>query len=267
LIVRKSRKPATASDHDDSVASADVATAKARAIAWLLAHGSPRLMMSLMLASSIGCGFLASMTMHRIGLTAPLIRYPLVVLIAWAVFLFLIGVWVWWHRRESVQHVESADIGNQQPVYWSDVANSNVIGNSTNAQTQFIANSTTVSSSRRSRSGNWNLNLDGDDAGFIVLLLLVIAVTFAVLGLVFYAVYSAPTFFAELLIDGGVGTWLYKRMDVINSTDALSIAIKRSVWLAVILVALFVALALAMHYVAPEATTLGEAWRTARYER
>jgi hypothetical protein len=76
---------------------------------------------------------------------------------------------------------------------------------------------------------------------------------------VFYAVYSAPTFFAELLIDGGVGTWIYKRADVANRPDWLSTAMRRSVWPVVILLALFVALALVMQHVAPEATTLGQA--------
>ena len=44
----------------------------------------------------------------------------------------------------------------------------------------------------------------------------------AVFGIAFYAVYSAPTFFAELLIDGGVGTWLYKRANVKDEPDWLN---------------------------------------------
>ena len=77
----------------------------------------------------------------------------------------------------------------------------------------------------------------------------------------FYAVYSAPTFFAELLIDGGVGTWIYKRADVANRPDWLSTAVRRSVWPVVVLVVLFVALAMVMRHVAPGATTLGQAWQ------
>jgi hypothetical protein len=249
-------------------------------------------MMSLMLASTVGCGFLASMTMHRLGVTAPLIRYPIVVLIAWAVFLFLVGVWVWWYRRASAQYVESRDIGDQPPVRWSDIANGdapamtttptssgrNLIAGMTaesatnpvrasDTTAHPIATGMTATSPRRASGGSWSLDLDGDDAGFAFLLLAVIAVAFAVLGVAFYAVYSAPTFFAELLIDGGVGTWLYKRMGVAPSSDALALAVKRSAWPVAILVALFVVLALAMRYVAPEATTLGEAWHAVRYER
>lgn len=63
-----------------------------------------------------------------------------------------------------------------------------------------------------------------------MLLIGIIVVAAAVFGAVFYAVYSAPTFFAELLIDGGVGTWLYKRADVAHRPDWLSTAVRRSVW-------------------------------------
>jgi hypothetical protein len=283
----------------------EVTAPKARAIAWLRDHGSPRLVMSLMLACTMGCGFLASVAMHRVGLSSPLIRYPLVVLVAWGVFLFLVGVWVWWHRRANAAHVDTRDIGNQQPFYWSDIAGAGTSAGAprhhrasavvaSNAATQLahrttdaVANEsahmpmgTVVGSnfendssvvvskgSRKGGSDNWNFNFDGDDAGFVLLFIGIVAVALAVFGVVFYAVYSAPVFFAELLIDGGVGTWLYKRADVANHPDALTTAIKRSVWPVAILIAMFIGLALVMRYVAPEATTLGEAWRAAQYER
>jgi hypothetical protein len=83
-----------------------------------------------------------------------------------------------------------------------------------------------------------------------------------VFGAAFYAVYNAPIFFAELLIDGGVGTWLYKRANVGSRPDWISTAIKRSVWPVLILIVLFVGLAWTMHYVAPNAMTLGAALDT-----
>jgi hypothetical protein len=284
--MRKSKR--TAAESSDIGATAP----KARAIAWLRDHASPRLAMSLMLASSIGCGFLSSIAMHRMGVGSPLIRYPLVVVVGWTVFLFLVGVWVWWYRRESAQHVDTRDIGNQQPIYWSDIANGEASVASTtstrsgrnlvaataaetvaesrqgsDAGVQQLASGAATVPSRRSSSGNWNVNLDGDDAGFIFLLLAVLAVALAVLGVVIFAVYSAPSFFAELLIDGGVGTWLYKHIGVAPSTDALTIAIKRSLWPVAILVAMFIALATAMHHVDPHATTLGQAWQAVRANR
>jgi hypothetical protein len=112
-----------------------------------------------------------------------------------------------------------------------------------------------------SKGGGWGIDLDGD-GDFILLLIGIVVVAAAVFGVAFYAVYSAPTFFAELLIDGGVGTWLYKRADVANRPDWLTTAVRRSVWPVGILLAVFIALAMVMHSVAPAATTVGEAWRT-----
>jgi hypothetical protein len=263
------------------------ARATALTLAWLRDHSSPRVAMSLMMACTVGCGFLASIVMHRLGITSPLIRYPLVVLIAWAVFLLLVGVWVWWHRRIEAQHVDYRDehpsyrydLGDADHVLASNAqglrgvsranaANDGVIAT---AATDRIAANTVgneqwaaLPRATRGSSSRWDANFDGDDAAFLIIFVAVIAVAFTVFGVVFYAVYSAPAFFAELLIDGGVGTWIVKRMNVAHPTDAMSTAIKRSAWPVIVLIAIFVALALAMHYATPDATTLVEVWRIMR---
>lgn len=262
-----------------------------RALEWLRDHSSPRLLMSLMLASTIGCGFLTSVALHRGGLTAPVVRYPLAVFAAWAVFLGLVSVWVWWLRRANAQPEtarssmrESSSKGSGS---WSGGIGSGSSGGSGNGSggggthsagggrfggggasdsfaegpTESLASGFVSGGSSGGEKGG-GLDFDvGDDAGFLVLLVGILVVAAAVFGVVFYAVYSAPTFFAELLIDGGVGTWLYKRADVANRPDWLTTAVRRSVWPVVILMVLFVVLALAMRHVAPGATTLGQAWQ------
>ena len=254
--------------------------------------------MSLMLALTVGCGFLVSVALHRIGMGAPLYRYPLAVLVAWAVFLGLVSVWVWWQRRanapaekvktsETVRGARQSKSSNSTD-WTSGIGPGNNGGSGggggssswgggggrfggagasdsfADAPVQGFASglgSGSASSRSGSKGGGWDLDFDGDDMGFVVLLIGVIVVTSAVFGVAFYAVYSAPTFFAELLIDGGVGTWLYKRADVAHRPDWLTTAVRRSVWPVVILLVLFVALALLMRYVAPGATTLGQAWQ------
>lgn len=251
--------------------------------------------MSLMLASTIGCGFLVSVALHRIGMGAPLWRYPLAVLAAWAVFLGLVSVWVWWQRRANAP-VESARSSVQRNssnrTDWTagiGPGNGGGGGGSgggssawgggggrfggagasdsfADAPVQGFASGVASGSmssglSSGGKGGGWDLDFDGDDAGFVVLLIGIIVVAAAVFGIVFYAVYSAPTFFAELLIDGGVGTWIYKRADVANRPDWLSTAMQRSVWPVVVLLLMFIALALVMQHVAPGTTTLGQAWQ------
>lgn len=275
---------------------------RARALAWLRDHGSPRTVMSLMLASTIGCGFMTSLALHGTGLGAPIVRYPLAVLAAWAVFLGLVSVWVWWQRRENVRYeparnaAQSKSSGNgiDLPIgsgsgsgssgsggggsSWGGgggrfggggASDSFAEGPGLSLTSGFVSggssggadNSGVISGGGGSKGGGWEMDLDGDDGGFIVLLIGIVVVAAAVFGVVFYALYSAPTFFAELLIDGGVGTWIYKRADVANRPDWLSTAVQRSVWPVVVLLVMFVALALVMRHVAPGATTLGQAWQ------
>lgn len=255
---------------------------KSRALTWLRDHGSPRLVMSLMLASTIGCGFLSSVALHRAGVTAPVVRYPLAVLVAWAVFLALVSVWVWWLRRENVRaeaarssvrnsSSNSIDIpgggggssgGSSYSGGGGRFGGGGASDSFAGGPADDMASGFVSGSASSSKSGGWDLDFggDGDGLAFVVLLIGIIVVAAAVFGVVFYAVYSAPTFFAELLIDGGVGTWLYKRADVAHRPDWLGTAMRRSVWPVVILLVLFVALAFAMRYVAPGATTLGQAW-------
>lgn len=282
-----------------------------RALTWLRDHGSPRVVMSLMLASTIGCGFITSITLHRVGLGSPIVRYPLAVLAGWAVFLTLVSVWVSWQRRENVRADKRADgarssvrQGKSSSVDFPAIGPSSSGGSASSGGSSwsggggrfggggasesfaegpgdglgsgFVSDSISGSGSSTAydggggsgagsggrgggKSGDWGFDLDGD-GDFVVLLVAIVVVAAAVFGVVFYAVYSAPTFFAELLIDGGVGTWLYKRADVANRPDWLATAVHRSVWPVVVLLVMFVALALTMRHVAPGATTLGQAW-------
>lgn len=274
--------------------SAATINPNARALTWLRDHGSPRLVMSLMLASTIGCGFLVSVALHRIGISAPLWRYPLAVLAAWAVFLGLVSVWVWWQRRANAP-VESARNSSHRTDWTGGIGPGNGGGGGgggsgsgggssawgggggrfggagasdsfAEAPAQGFASGVASGSMSGERSsggkgGGWDLDFGGDDVGFVVLLIGIMVVAAAVFGIVFYAVYSAPTFFAELLIDGGVGTWIYKRADVANRPDWLTTAMQRSVWPVVVLLLMFIALALVMQHVAPGTTTLGQAWQ------
>lgn len=289
-MAKSSRSSSRRSTDSVVVAGGD---ARARAVAWLQKRGSPRLVMSLMLMSTIGCGFLSSVAMHGAGVR-PLWRYPLAVLLAWAVFLGLVSIWVWWQRRQNEPAPSSARSARGSDGSWSDVIGNGPGGSSGSsgggsgsgsawgggggrfggggASDSFaegpsngFANGFVSGSSRSGgggKGGGWDFDIDGD-AGFVVLLIGIVVVAAAVFGVAFYAVYSAPTFFAELLIDGGVGTWLYKRADVAHRPDWLTTAVRRSVLPVVILLAMFIGLALVMQHVAPGATTVGEAWRMA----
>jgi hypothetical protein len=274
---------------------------RSRALAWLRSNSWPRIAMSLMLTITMGSVFVASALLHHAGLV-PLVRYPLSVLVGWGVFLSLVGVWVIWQRwRHAPAKVERAE-ANQAVGSRADSRGENA--SAIDDLANDLARTSNTTDSRQSGTrwggggrfggagasesfaettnaapvfgnnigiagGDLNLSLDGggdDEASqFLWLIIAVLVVVLFIFGAAIYAVYSAPMFFAELLIDGGVGTWLYKRsgvatkLDHTNDAPWLMTAIKRSAWPVAILVTLFVALAGAMYYVAPEAASLIEA--------
>lgn len=248
--------------------------------------------MSLMLATTIGCAFLTSVFAHKAGLMSPLVRYPMAILIGWGVFLLLLSAWVWQLRRAQAWAVSSRQQRRNRSstgdgVSWptGDSSSPSIPSNWVGDGGQFggggasesfadVSGQTEASNFLEGgeiplrgghSSGGLDVDVDfGDDAiGVVVLLIGIVVVAAAVFGVAFYAVYSAPTFFAEFLIDGGVGTWLYKRADVAHRPDWLTTAVRRSVLPVVILLAMFIGLALVMQHVAPGATTVGEAWRMA----
>ncbi len=268
------------------------ATPRERALEWLRAHSSPRLLMSMMLMTTIGSSFLASVQMHQWGVV-PLVRYPLAVIVGWMVFLLLVGVWVLWQRRRNAppeassvrsrasSSRDSGSSGVDLPLELPGRSAGSWGGGggqfggagaseSFAAAPQEIASGESLSifsadssagSGGGGGSGGFDLDVDvGDAGGYLLLVVAVVVAAFAVFGAVIYAVYNAPIFFAELLIDGGVGTWLYRRANVASRSDWISTAIKRSMWPVVVLIVLFIALAWAMHHVAPGAMTLSEAF-------
>jgi hypothetical protein len=246
--------------------------------------------------TTIGSSFLSSVQMHEWGLR-PLVRYPLAVVVGWIVFLLLVGAWVMWQRWRNAPGEESNTASRSQLSRGSrSSSDSRSSGSSSidfpsgrsggswggggggqfggaGASESFAEASQEVvageiggsivesSSASASDGGGLDLDLDvGEAGGYLLLVAAVVLAAFAVFGAAIYAVYNAPIFFAELLIDGGVGTWLYRRANVASRPDWISTAIKRSAWPAIILVAFFVALAWTMNYVAPGTMTLSEAF-------
>jgi hypothetical protein len=266
---------------------------RARALAWLSSHSWPRLVMSMMLTVTVGSAFLTSVQLHHWAFK-PLVRYPLAVITGWVVFLLLVGVWVMWQRRSNAPtepstastQVRQNSSSRSDGLSSIDLPLGRPAGGSWNggggrfggggASDSFasvpedvgagegvsIFDSSSGTSGSSSSGSGFDLDVDGDLGGFLLLIAAIVLVAFAVFGAAFYAVYNAPIFFAELLIDGGVGTWLYKRANVGSRPDWISTAIKRSVWPVLILIVLFVGLAWTMHYVAPNAMTLGAALDT-----
>src|ERR1041384_7449317 len=65
----------------------------------LMRRGLPRVLMSLILAATGAAGFLVSFALLHMGVTRMWLRYPVAVLAAYGVFLFLLRVWLHLQRH------------------------------------------------------------------------------------------------------------------------------------------------------------------------
>ena len=297
-----------------------------RALAWLREHSWPRVMMSLMIMLTVGSVFLSTVQLHHLGVK-PSLRYPLAVLVGWAVFLGLVCVWVWWQRRRNAAYepaLQSLRRGSPSSSSSSRSSSGGSIGwpggsggsgggtpwhggggnfGGAGASESFAAPGESLGSAALGDAGaapissgadllpdvssagdsifsgggggggggsggssSSGIDLDvgdsGDLGGYLILVAAFLLVVVAVFGASFYVVYNAPIFFAELLIDGGVGTWLYRRAGAANQPDWFATAVRRTVWPVMIVMTMFLLLAGAMHYAAPSAMSVGEAFNT-----
>ena len=102
-------------------------------------------------------------------------------------------------------------------------------------------------------------DLDLDDGCFWIVI--PVAAIAGVLFLMFYVVYVAPVFLAEILVDALLVAGLYKRLKGVEPRHWLRSCVRRTLLPAVLAAALFIAAGYLMERVAPGARSIGEFWR------
>ena len=260
----------------------------------LVSRGRPRVEMSLILAATGAAGFLASFAMLHLGLSLMWLRYGLSVLLAYAVFLVLLRIWLYLHGGEPKGDVSEylldlvpTDFGlpSRAPEAPVDTFGGGgdfggggpggTWGGGVSAGMHHAAPSCDVggaavgSGSGGSGSGGSgggvlsNLDIfDADSEGcvfFLLALALVAAGTLAAL----YVVYAAPLLLAEILVEGVLLSGLYRGMKGARRAggDWLGAAVRRT-WLPVLLTLVtFSAAGYFLQRAAPRARSFGEAWK------
>ncbi|HEX8352529.1 MAG TPA: hypothetical protein VF611_06515 [Pyrinomonadaceae bacterium] len=262
----------------------------------LVRSGMPRAQMSLILASTGAAGFLASFLMLRLGLSLMWLRYALAVLLAYAVFLLLLRLWLLLHSREPLADAldlplelmpgdfGGASVTTDAPAStfggggdfggggaggsWGGGVSAGV----RNAAPSFDAGGAAVGSGGGGVGGGGagggsgvlsGLDVfDADSEGcvfFLLALALVAAGTVAAL----YVVYAAPLLLAEILVEGLLLSGLYRGMKRAGRSggDWVGAAVRRT-WLPVLLTLVtFAAAGYFLQRAAPRARSLGEAWK------
>jgi hypothetical protein len=261
----------------------------------LVRDGSPRLLVSFLLALTGASGFLVSAALLHLGVTMMVVRYPLAVLSAYCVFLLLLRLWLALRQRtesdgnlsdgtgDAFTHLIDAAVsgggrdgatsaaasafgggadfgGAGAGGSWSGGAVSGMAADMPGG-----AGAGSMSGGSSSASMDWmpdlGLDVDLDLGEGCFWIIIPIAAIVGVVVAMFYVVYIAPLFLAEILVDALLLAGLYKRLKGVEPRHWLRSAVRRTLLPAVLATALFIAAGYLMGLVAPEARSLGEFWR------
>lgn len=245
----------------------------------------PRLQMSLVVAMTGGSGLLASFLMLKAGVESMVLRYPLALIAAYAVFMLLMWIWLRTSSRdyddvlvEAAGHsldvadviARSASAGRgsvpaRGPGFESG-GGGDFGGGGASASFEAgggpAAAPVRVSGSSQSWfSGGSSRGSSGDSGSLfgdldVRLLLVILAIGIALASL--YVVYIAPVLFAELLFDGVLSYRLYAHLKKEERQHWLETALKKTAWPFIATGVLLVAVAAGMSSYAPGAKSIGE---------
>jgi hypothetical protein len=173
--------------------------------------GFPRLKMLLLVALTGGAGFLASYLMLRCCVSSMAIRYPIAIGIAYLVFLLLLWIWL-----------------RTTPNDYSDVPDPSVIPSPTSDSPLECPPDPAFDPDPSDALGETLSAAAQADELAIPLLVLLLAG--ALLFSSLWIVYTAPTLFAEILIDAALSAGLYHRLRRLETRHWLATAVRRTAW-------------------------------------
>lgn len=248
----------------------------------LMSGGSPRLLVSFLLALTGAAGFLVSTALLHLGVTSMTVRYPLAVLSAYSVFLLLLRLWLALQRRKddgSSPLDWLPDIGDGLPHVFDsgasvagdaakatfggagDFGGGGAGGSWTGGGAPAGSNVSGGSSLMDSVPDMPDVGIDLDlGEGCFWIVIPIIAIVGVVVAM-FYVVYIAPVFLAEILVDALLVAGLYKRLKGIEPRHWLRSVVRRTLLSVLLVTALFIAAGYLMERIAPEAHSIGGFWR------
>jgi hypothetical protein len=247
----------------------------------LATRGSPRQQMSVIILITGVVGFVASYLLLHAGVTRMVMRYPLAVGIAYAVFLGCLWLWLRRHRLRVARREADAKRSSwtdvvdvvDVPFSWGsaplDVSEpfgggggfSGAGGGSSwssaagDESTPLLARASPRPSVQKSGKELSNFGVDLDDGGIVLVVLALAAAIALSVGL--YVVYIAPALFAELLLDTALAAGLYRRVRAIEGTHWLRSAIRRTLAPALFVAAVVAMAGMVAQAAYPDAVSIG----------
>lgn len=228
----------------------------------LVREGFPRLQMSFLVAITGAAGFVASFSLLHSGVHAMPWRYLLACLIAYAVFLLMLWLWL---RTKAEDYADIPDFSNGIPSpgggggeCHSYAGNGGEFGGG-GASGSFDSTYEVVPLESADTGGPVGDVLEAASGADELAIPLFVVILFAALLLSsLYVVYSAPMLFAELLLDGMLAAGLYRRLRGIPRRHWLETALRRTFWPFLLTALLAWCAGWSMQLYAPEADSIGD---------
>ncbi len=222
--------------------------------------------MSLMVFLTALSGFVASFSMLMSGIRWMWLRYPIAVLVAYAVFLSLIWCWLKLYQRRLNTDSGFLDLpgeiveGNPSSLLAFHGGGGGEFGGG-GASASFATDSSTADIPA---SPEPSKIVDGIgfafDADELILIIVVLGVSLFAIAVAIMTVISAPTLLGEVLIDGALGAGLYRHLKKMENRNWLESAVNRT-WLPVLgLIIFFAVTGLIFQWYAPDADSIGDVW-------
>jgi len=223
--------------------------------------GFPRLQMLLLVTLTGAAGFVASYFLLRTGLTEMWLRYLASFCIAYLMFLILLWLWL---RTRAEDYADFPDISGIDP-------SSSGTGSSGTCYSGKGGDFGGGGASGSFEAPTEDISGIGDAGGSVgealgsaaeaeefAIPLVVLILIGALLLSSFLMIYSAPTLFAELLVDGVLSASLYRRLRGLETRHWLETAIRRTAGPFVLIAAIVSATGWGMALYAPEAHSIGD---------
>lgn len=190
--------------------------------------GFPGMQMSLIVGLTGAAGLLFSFLMLTAGVTSMALRYPLVLLLAYGVFIVLLWLWL---RTKAEDYVDIPDFSGSVPSGSSDSVCTFEGGGGSfgrgGASGSFDGPVSFVPLESDSASPLAEATSAVGDADELAIPLLVILFALGLALASLYVVYAAPMLFAELLVDGALSYALYRRIKTADSPHWLESVVRR----------------------------------------
>jgi hypothetical protein len=244
------------------------AVAVMRAQQRLSAVSYPRLHMTLIAGLTGGFGLLSSFVLLRQGVDSMAWRYPLALVLAYAMFLCLIGLWLRTQARDYADLVQLPDVAPSSGSDGSPGLHSGGGGDFGGAGGGGMFDSPATAAPDLPGPVADLADAAGSaaeaDELAVPLLAVVLAVGLALASL--YVIYIAPVLLAEVLVDGALSYALYRHVRGAPAANWLATVVRRTA-LPFIATGVFLALAgYALAAYAPGARSISEVVRQAAAE-